>query len=130
MIQPGDVNRDNVVDIVDLNIVRNNFGAMTPENTLVEEWDFGNMNWPTNQDVDINDLNAVRNNFGASWGGGGQMMMSGGGGAIGEEALRAALRDLYLETLNSPSRSSPYDDLFGWSLLGDAEWWKITLGEI
>jgi len=50
---PGDTNGDQVVDIVDLNNVRNNFG--------------GTGLGDTNEDgaVDINDLNAVRNNFGA-----------------------------------------------------------------
>lgn len=123
----GDTNDDGIVDITDLNNVRNNFGGTGLGDT---DWD---------NDVDIVDLNNVRNNFGTNFSTfralppppNGLMMMSGGGQpAYGEAVLRAALRDLYLETLNSPSKSSPYADLFGWNLLGDAEWWKITLGEI
>lgn len=56
---PGDTNSDGVVDLVDLNNVRNNFGAAgTP------------ILGDTNGDdvVDLVDLNAVRNNFGASAG--------------------------------------------------------------
>jgi protocadherin Fat 4 len=53
----GDTNGDEVVDLVDLNNVRNNFGA-TGEDVLGD----------TNGDgvVDLDDLNAVRNNFGAT----------------------------------------------------------------
>ncbi len=52
----GDTNADGKVDILDLNNVRNNFGA-TGDGVLGD----------TNSDdvVDIEDLNAVRNNFGA-----------------------------------------------------------------
>jgi hypothetical protein len=51
---PGDTNGDGVVDLVDLNNVRNHFG--------------GTAGGDTNGDgiVDLVDLNAVRNNFGAS----------------------------------------------------------------
>lgn len=51
---PGDTNGDGVVDLIDLNNVRNNFG--------------GSGIGDTNGDglVDLVDLNAVRNNFGAS----------------------------------------------------------------
>jgi len=49
----GDTNDDGVVDIVDLNNVRNNFGGTG----------LGDANGDGS--VDINDLNAVRNNFGA-----------------------------------------------------------------
>jgi hypothetical protein len=54
---PGDSNGDGVVDLVDLNNVRNNFGA-TGEDVLGD----------TNGDevVDLEDLNAVRNNFGGA----------------------------------------------------------------
>jgi hypothetical protein len=53
---PGDTNGDGVVDLEDLNNVRNNFGATG--GTVVGD---------TNGDgtVDLEDLNAVRNNFGA-----------------------------------------------------------------
>ena len=54
---PGDTNADGVVDITDLNNVRNNFGALGPG--VLGDTDGNNR-------VDINDLNAVRNNFGAS----------------------------------------------------------------
>ncbi len=53
----GDTNADGVVDLIDLNNVRNNFGAAGP-----------GIAGDTNGDevVDLSDLNAVRNNFGAS----------------------------------------------------------------
>ena len=50
----GDTNDDGVVDIVDLNNVRNNFGATGLGDT------------DGNGTVDITDLNNVRNNFGAT----------------------------------------------------------------
>ena len=50
----GDTNGDGVVDIVDLNNVRNNFGATGLGDT------------DGNGTVDITDLNNVRNNFGAT----------------------------------------------------------------
>lgn len=55
-VVPGDTNGDSKVDIIDLNNVRNNFGAAGP-----------NPAGDTNNDdqVDIVDLNNVRNNFGA-----------------------------------------------------------------
>jgi hypothetical protein len=51
---PGDTNADGVVDLTDLNNVRNNFG--------------GSGLGDTNGDgsIDLEDLNAVRNNFGAT----------------------------------------------------------------
>lgn len=54
---PGDTNGDRVVDLVDLNNVRNNFGA-AGEGVLGD----------TNNDrlVDLTDLNSVRNNFGVA----------------------------------------------------------------
>ncbi len=54
---PGDTNGDGVVDLIDLNNVRNHFGE-TGENVPGD----------TNDDgiVDLSDLNAVRNNFGAT----------------------------------------------------------------
>jgi hypothetical protein len=53
----GDANHDGQVDLVDLNLVRNNFGASG-----------ANVAGDTNGDgqVDLADLNAVRNNFGAA----------------------------------------------------------------
>jgi len=50
----GDTNADGVVDLVDLNNVRNNFGGAGLGDT------------DGDGDVDLEDLNAVRNNFGAS----------------------------------------------------------------
>ncbi len=53
---PGDTNNDRLVNVVDLNNVRNNFGAASVD-----------ILGDTNNDdkVDIADLNAVRNNFGS-----------------------------------------------------------------
>ncbi len=51
---PGDENEDGVVDLNDLNAVRNNFGAAGPVGDENEDGV-----------VDLNDLNNVRNNFGA-----------------------------------------------------------------
>lgn len=127
VIQPGDVDRDNDVDLDDLNTVYNHYGQTSP-NTRIAAWIFGNMDWSASDTtVDIDDLNAVRNNYGASWGGGGQMlMMSGGGPAMGEAAMRAALRDYYLAHVASDAKD-PLSDLFYWDLLGDDDWWKATL---
>jgi hypothetical protein len=50
----GDTNGDGVVDLVDLNNVRNNFGGSGLGDTA-----------PFDGVVDLEDLNAVRNNFGA-----------------------------------------------------------------
>jgi uncharacterized protein YjbI with pentapeptide repeats len=54
---PGDANGDRVVDLADLNLVRNNFGA-TGERPLGDTYPFDGV-------VDLSDLNAVRNHFGA-----------------------------------------------------------------
>jgi hypothetical protein len=56
-IQPGDTNGDGVVDLADLNNVRNHFGEAGP-----------GVLGDTNQDdvVDLTDLNNVRNHFGES----------------------------------------------------------------
>ncbi len=51
---PGDTNADRVVDMTDLNNVRNNLGGHG----------LGDVS-PFDGDVDLDDLNAVRNNFGA-----------------------------------------------------------------
>jgi hypothetical protein len=57
--QVGDTNGDGLVDIVDLNNVRNNFGATgAPDGTLAGDA------YPFDGAVDIEDLNGVRNNFG------------------------------------------------------------------
>jgi len=53
----GDTNQDGVVDLVDLNNVRNNFGGAGLGDTNGDDL------------VDLEDLNAVRNNFGAAAGG-------------------------------------------------------------
>jgi glucose/arabinose dehydrogenase len=50
----GDTNADGVVDLADLNNVRNNFGGTGPGDANLDGV------------VDLTDLNAVRNNFGAS----------------------------------------------------------------
>jgi len=55
---PGDTNGDGVVDLNDLNNVRNNFGA-TGNPILGDTAPFDGI-------VDLDDLNAVRNNFGGS----------------------------------------------------------------
>ncbi len=56
----GDTNGDGVVDINDLNDVRNHFGAMGPDDGTLPGDTF-----PFDGKVNLNDLNAVRNNFGA-----------------------------------------------------------------
>lgn len=57
VVVPGDTNGDQVVDLIDLNNVRNNFGAVGPGV-------LGDTN--NDESVDLSDLNAVRNNFGAA----------------------------------------------------------------
>lgn len=52
----GDTNGDDVVNLVDLNNVRNNFGAVG-EDVIGDAY-------PADGVVDLEDLNAVRNNFG------------------------------------------------------------------
>lgn len=54
---PGDTNADLIVDLEDLNNVRNNPGGAGLGDTF-----------PFDGDVDLDDLNAVRNNFGATAG--------------------------------------------------------------
>lgn len=55
---PGDGNADGMVDLADLNDVRNNFGRRSGVPLLGDiDFDF---------DIDLTDLNLVRNNFGAS----------------------------------------------------------------
>jgi hypothetical protein len=57
--QPGDTNNDGLVNLDDLNAVRNNFGAAgEPGSTPGDAF-------PFDGEVDLDDLNAVRNNFGA-----------------------------------------------------------------
>ncbi len=57
--QPGDTNGDGLVDLDDLNAVRNNFGVTgTPGSTPGDAFPFDGV-------VDLDDLNGVRNNFGA-----------------------------------------------------------------
>lgn len=120
----GDTDGDLDIDITDLNNVQNNFGG-----TGLGDTDGDN-------DVDISDLNNVRNNFGFNpnnWpalGGGSMLMMGGGGGqqlAIGEQRLRQALRDYYYSRLTGEETKDSFDDLLFWELLGDEEWWKVTL---
>jgi len=57
---PGDTNGDGLVDVNDLNNVRNFFGAMGPDDGTLD----GDA-YPFDGLVNIDDLNAVRNNFGA-----------------------------------------------------------------
>ena len=59
----GNTNDDGMVDIDDLNNVRNNFGAMGPDDGTLpgDAYPFDGM-------VNIDDLNGVRNNFGAAAG--------------------------------------------------------------
>lgn len=55
----GDTNGDGLVDLEDLNNVRNNFGAIGPDDgTLTGD------TFPFNGAVDLDDLNNVRNHFG------------------------------------------------------------------
>ncbi len=58
---PGDTNDDELVNIDDLNDVRNNFGATRPDDGTLAGDAF-----PFDGLVNIDDLNGVRNNFGAS----------------------------------------------------------------
>jgi len=58
---PGDTNNDNLVDITDLNNVRNHFG----EGEILGPPVFGEA-FPFNGVVDLGDLNLVLNHFGAS----------------------------------------------------------------
>lgn len=53
---PGDTNGDGVVNLVDLNNVKNNFGSPSPPAVGDTDGD---------GDIDLTDLNAVKNNFGA-----------------------------------------------------------------
>lgn len=57
VLKHGDTNGDGVVDLVDLNNVRNNFGEYAP--AILGDTD-------SNCDVGLEDLNDVRNNFGTT----------------------------------------------------------------
>ncbi len=52
---PGDIDQSGLVDLADLNFVRNNFGELTSNI-------FGDLSG--NGTIDLSDLNSVRNNFG------------------------------------------------------------------
>jgi hypothetical protein len=126
----GDADQNNVINILDLNIVRNNFSASPAT------WAQGDFNG--NNTVDIADLNAVRNDFGlaitTAWDGSEALMMMGGGGggqqlATGEQRLRQALRDYYYARLQGTEKDDGFEGLLHWNLLGDEEWWKVTLSE-
>lgn len=54
---PGDTNGDGVVNLTDLNNVKNNFGSPSPPAVGDTDGD---------GDIDLTDLNAVKNNFGAT----------------------------------------------------------------
>jgi hypothetical protein len=58
-VPSGDTNRDGVVDLADLNAVRNMFGVHGPS-------DMSGDTAPYDAVVDLNDLNRVRNDFGMS----------------------------------------------------------------
>lgn len=60
LVPPGDSDGNGAVDIVDLNLVRNNFGRLMYGSSL-EHGD----TFPLDGRVDVTDLNRVRNNFGA-----------------------------------------------------------------
>jgi len=131
---PGDANSNNVIDIDDLNAVRNNFGS----GTTWQEGDFDGDN-----DVDIDELNLVRNNFGfddyltwptaAPLTGGGSMSStavtkgSQKPAPVGEEAMKRALRGEFDRTI-AVAKPSEYAGLFGWDKLGDVAWWDGVLG--
>lgn len=55
----GDSNLDGVVDLTDLNVIRNNFGAVLPKEMAGDTLPYDGV-------VDLEDLNRVRNNFGSS----------------------------------------------------------------
>jgi len=123
-ILPGDVNRNNLVDVDDLNEVRNDFGM------TMATWTDGDTSG--NTVVDIDDLNTVRNNFGlydfTSWPGGAQAASGGGTGtlsAASSDDFFAALAALYA----TDAREGRDDDLFWWTLAQD-DWWSKVLDEI
>lgn len=127
-ILPGDVTRNNIVDLNDLNTVNNNW-LLTPATWIQGDQSGDNL-------VNQTDKNFVLNNFGrnyTSWpGGGSMMMMSGGGGGeseIGEEAARQALLDYYSFRLANPKSGDPFAGLLGSTVLGNANWWDELLGE-
>lgn len=124
-VSKGDTDGDLDVDLDDLNNVQSNFGIGSGGDT---DWD---------GDTDLNDLNNVQGNFGFNantWPAltGGSMMMMGGDGSgeetYGVERMRQALRDLYFARLSGQVTTREYDGIFYWHLLGDEEWWKVTLG--
>ncbi len=124
-ILPGDITRNNVIDLNDLNTVNNNW-LLTPATWIQGDQSGDNL-------VNQTDKNFVLNNFGrnyTSWPGGGMMMMSGGGeGEIGEEAARQALRDYYFYLLANPDGDDPFAGLLGSSVLGNTRWWDKLLGD-
>ncbi len=112
---PGDSNNDNKIDLADLNAVRNNFGTGTL-------WSQGDHDGDA--DVDLDDLNWIRNKFGTDfvdWINPAALMAA---PSTGEEALRWALWDYYQN-----NKSHRFDKLLHWDVLGDDDWWNVTLGE-
>lgn len=101
---PGDTNGDGVVDLIDLNNVRNHFGE-TGENVPGD----------TNDDgiVDLADLNAVRNNFGATAPAPAPAPIEDASGSDWQDALVAAQLD-YAATPHSSTarRLKALDELF------------------
>lgn len=138
-VLPGDHDRNHVVDIVDLNYVRNNFGA-TVSGGVLPQWLGGDMDFSGT--VDVPDLNAVRNNFGAAltgdWPNTGcccnqQLMAMAGEDTpapveYGEQALRKALVDLYHAKDADKQSAEMFWNLVGWDQLGDDAWWNELLG--
>lgn len=126
-ILPGDVTRNNIVDLNDLNIVVNNQGLATGV------WTQGEMTGDNL--VNLADKNLVNGNFArnySTWPGGGMMMMmmmSGGGEETGEAAMREALLDLYFARLANPKSDIPYAGLLGSSVLGGESWWNELLAD-
>ncbi|MDZ4780744.1 MAG: hypothetical protein SGJ19_10860 [Planctomycetia bacterium] len=76
---PGDTNNDRLVNVTDLNNVRNNFGSFGPDV-------LGDTN--NDDEVTIADLNAVRNNFGE---GGGSPVPEPAGVALAALSIVASL---------------------------------------
>ena len=118
-ILPGDVNRDNVVDIVDRNTVMNNFG-MNPA-----LWTDGDTDGTGA--VDIGDWNNVANNFGKDftvWPSGGQQAQSGGGTAAMsiDDAFLLDLAELY-----AVHRAEGTGNQLFWDALATDEFWKEIL---
>lgn len=108
----GDADRNNIIDLGDLNAVRNNFGTGTT-------WAEGDTDG--DGDVDLTDLNQVRNQFGdnitTAWDGSESLMMGQGGGGDSLLDFRDALFKLYGDF------GIDEEDSF-WTEEGTDEWWE------